>query len=114
MNMTIKNLKIENFKGVRNFEFNPDADLTIISAKNGIGKTTIYDAFLWLLFGTNSAGEAKFDIRPKDAPYEIEPTVSAVIVVDGKETELYVRPNFFFTSNDFHLFRLDITANSVS
>lgn len=88
MNMTIKNLKIENFKGVRNFEFNPDADLTIISAKNGVGKTTIYDAFLWLLFGTNSAGEAKFDIRPKDAPYEIEPTVSAVIVVDGKETEL--------------------------
>lgn len=36
-----------------------------------------------------------------------------VKVVDGKETELYVRPNFFFTSNDFHLFRLDITANSV-
>lgn len=88
MEMTIKSLKIENFKGVRNFEFNPDADLTIISAKNGVGKTTIYDAFLWLLFGTNSAGEAKFDIRPKDAPYEIEPTVSAVIVVDGKETEL--------------------------
>lgn len=88
MKMTIKNLKIENFKGVKNFELSPNADLTVISAKNGVGKTTIYDAFLWLLFGINSAGDAKFDIRPKDAPYEIEPTVSAVIVVDGKETEL--------------------------
>ncbi len=37
-----------------------------------------------------------------------------VDVQDGKETELYTRPNFFFTSNDFHLFSLEIGADTVN
>jgi hypothetical protein len=37
-----------------------------------------------------------------------------VDVTDGKETELYARPNFFFTSNDFHLFSLEIGADTVN
>ena len=35
-------------------------------------------------------------------------------VQDGCETELYCRPNFFFTSNDFHLFSLEITQGTVN
>ena len=37
-----------------------------------------------------------------------------VDVTDGIETELYCRPNFFFTSNDFHLFSLEILADTVN
>ncbi len=37
-----------------------------------------------------------------------------VDVTDGVETELYARPNFFFTSNDFHLFSLEIGRDEVS
>ena len=37
-----------------------------------------------------------------------------VDVQDGVETELYCRPNFFFTSNDFHLFGLEIGADAVN
>ncbi len=37
-----------------------------------------------------------------------------VDVQDGVETELYCRPNFFFTSNDFHLFGLEIGEDKVN
>ncbi|MBE6675545.1 MAG: hypothetical protein E7594_01755 [Ruminococcaceae bacterium] len=35
-------------------------------------------------------------------------------VQDGVETELYCRPNFFFTSNDFHLFSMEITPDRIN
>lgn len=88
MIMKIKSLLIENFKGIRRFELSPNAEVTKIKAKNGVGKTTIYDSFLWLLFGTNSAGDSKFDVRTNGSPLEIEPTVTAILDVDGKEIEL--------------------------
>ncbi|MBQ7379785.1 MAG: hypothetical protein IJW70_08960 [Clostridia bacterium] len=37
-----------------------------------------------------------------------------VDVQDGVETELYCRPNFFFTSNDFHLFALEIGTECIN
>ena len=37
-----------------------------------------------------------------------------VDVTDGKETELYCRPNFFFTSNDFHLFALEVSETKIN
>ncbi len=37
-----------------------------------------------------------------------------VDVIDGTETELYCRPNFFFTSNDFHIFGLEVGKHSVN
>ncbi len=37
-----------------------------------------------------------------------------VDVTDGVETELYCRPNFFFTSNDFHIFGLEVQEKEVN
>ncbi|MBE6559224.1 MAG: hypothetical protein E7661_09495 [Ruminococcaceae bacterium] len=37
-----------------------------------------------------------------------------VDVVGGIETELYCRPNFFFTSNDFHIFGLEVGKDTVN
>ena len=88
MIMKIKSLLIENFKGIRRFELSPNAEVTKIKAKNGVGKTTICDSFLWLLFGTNSAGDSKFEVRTNGAPLEIEPTVTAILGIDGKDVEL--------------------------
>ncbi len=88
MIMKIKSLLIENFKGIRRFELSPNAEVTKINAKNGVGKTTIYDSFLWLLFGTNSAGDSKFEVRTNGAPLEIEPTVTAILDIDSKDVEL--------------------------
>lgn len=64
--LTLEKLSIENFKGIRNFIFEPHGENKTVYAENGIGKTTIFDAFLWLLFGKNSEGKADFDLRPLD------------------------------------------------
>jgi DNA repair exonuclease SbcCD ATPase subunit len=61
--MKLKKLKISNFKGLRSLEVS-FAGTTIISGANATGKSTIYDAYLWLLFGKNSEGRSDFPIKP--------------------------------------------------
>jgi DNA repair protein SbcC/Rad50 len=65
MNIKLNSLKIENFKGIKNFQVEFGAG-TVIKAENGVGKTTVYDAFLWLLFNKDSTGRTDFDLRPLD------------------------------------------------
>ena len=84
-------MHIQNFKGCkdRTIEF---GEKTRISGANATGKTTIFDAFTWLLFGKDSLGSSDFDIRPLDADGKminnIEISVKARISVDGEEYEL--------------------------
>lgn len=91
MKIEIKKLHIENFKGTkqRTVEFGEN---TLICGANATGKTTIFDAFTWLLFGKDSLGSAKFDIRPLDETGKmidnLEITVEAVISVDSEEYAL--------------------------
>ena len=84
-------MHIQNFKGCkdRTIEF---GEKTRISGANATGKTTIFDAFTWLLFGKDSLGSSDFDIRPLDADgnmiNNIEISVEAKISVDGDEYDL--------------------------
>lgn len=50
MRIILKSIKLLNFKGVRdlNINFNEEG-VTSICGKNAIGKTTIFDAFTWLM-----------------------------------------------------------------
>ena len=56
MKITIKSIHIENFKGINMLDVNFSVK-TKISGQNAVGKTTIFDAFTWLLFNKNSSGE---------------------------------------------------------
>lgn len=91
MRIKLRSLDIENFKGIKKKSTN-FTDKTEITGANATGKTTIFDAFTWLLFNKNSAGEEKFNIRPLDAVGNridsVEIKVVAVLEVDGKEVEL--------------------------
>ena len=91
MRMILKSLHLENFKGIKNLDVN-FSDKTKIKGQNAAGKTTIFDAFTWLLFNKNSAGEEKFNVRPLDKDGNridnVEIKVVAVLDVDGKEVEL--------------------------
>ena len=84
-------MHIQNFKGCkdRTIEF---GEKTRISGANATGKTTIFDAFTWLLFGKDSLGSSDFDIRPLDIDgnmiNNIEISVEAKISVDGDEYDL--------------------------
>lgn len=91
----LKSLILVNFKGVRNLEVVFTDQRTIISGDNGTGKTTIFDAFTWLLFGKDSTGrsDSNFNIKTidpltKKPILHLEHSVTGVISVDGKEMKL--------------------------
>lgn len=93
----IKKLRLLNFKGIRDFtvEFN-DRQTSILGC-NGSGKTTIFDAFTWMLFGKDSLDRKAFSVKTRDAsgktieklPHE----VSAVMRVNNEEITLCRRFN---------------------
>ena len=89
--ITLLSMDIQNFKGCtgRTIDF---TDKTKICGANATGKTTIFDAFTFLLFNRDSLGSADFDIRPLDADGKmignIEICVKARISVDDEEFEL--------------------------
>jgi len=91
MNILIKTISIINFKGVKNFRID-FAEVTNIFGANATGKTTIFDAFLWLLFGKDSNDRKDFNIKPLDLEGQktdkLENEVSAIIVVDGEEISI--------------------------
>ena len=91
MKATIKSIHIENFKGIKELDVN-FSEKTKISGQNAAGKTTIFDAFTWLLFNKNSAGDEKFNVRPLNKEGtridNVEIKVVAIMDVDGKEVEL--------------------------
>lgn len=91
MRIILKSLHIENFKGIKSLDVN-FSNKTSVKGQNAAGKTTIFDAFTWLLFNKNSAGEEKFNVRPLDKAGNsidnVEIKVVGVLDVDGKEVML--------------------------
>lgn len=91
MKLKIRSLHMENFKGIKMLDVTFSGK-TKISGQNAVGKTTIFDAFTWLLFNKNSSGEEKFNVRPLDKDGNridnVEIKVVAVLDVDGKGVEL--------------------------
>lgn len=91
--MKIKLLKmhIQNFKGCKDREIT-FGDRTNIKGANATGKTTVFDSFTFLMFGKDSLGNTKFDIRPLDADgnmiNNLEISVEALIRVDDEEYAL--------------------------
>lgn len=91
MEIKVKSILIQNFKGIKELEV-AFSDKTKIKGQNGSGKSTVFDAFCWCLFGKNSKGEEKFSIRTLDADgqmiHNTEIKVVVTLLVDGKEIEL--------------------------
>jgi len=89
--MILEKMSIRNFKGCKEL----DIDFfhkTEISGKNEAGKTTINDAFNWLLFNKDSEGSTKFDIRPQDENGNsidfIDIVVTLFLQINGKPVEI--------------------------
>lgn len=91
MKIELQKLELLNFKGVRKFsaEFR---EKTEVRGENATGKTTLFDAFTWLLFGKDSEDRKDFNIKTlneKNEPlHKLDHEVSAVLLVDGSELSL--------------------------
>lgn len=82
MQMIVNSIELINFKGVENKVFNFDGNADIV-AENGVGKSTLVDAWLWLWTNKDYELNSNPDIRPNDNR-ECIPTVQATVSIDGK------------------------------
>ena len=91
----IKELRLENFKNHKLFVLSPNGANATVYGDNATGKTSIYDALTWLLFGKDSLGngEKNIEIKPLNdagevADHEAITAVEAVLTVGGEEITL--------------------------
>jgi DNA repair exonuclease SbcCD ATPase subunit len=85
----LQKLSITNFKGIGSFVFEPSGANADIYGTNETGKTTILDAFTWLLTDKDSQNASQFSIKPigglkKGAQVEVE----GVFDIHGKAITL--------------------------
>lgn len=90
--ITIQALNLSNFKGCETLALVLDERNAAIYGDNATGKTTVYDAMTWLLFGKDSRGSSDQEtIKPLDGTgavkdHQAVTTVEAVLMVDGSTT----------------------------
>lgn len=91
MQIRLVNLELHNFKGIKELkvEF---GKVTSIKGDNGLGKTTIMDAFNWLLFDKDSKDRKNFEIKTLgedgQALHGLEHSVIAVLEIDDNNITL--------------------------
>lgn len=93
MEVKLISLEIENFKGFRRAKFDFGGRDASIYGQNGGGKTSVYDAVTWLLFGKDSRGKSDFDIKPLTPDGNVKDhgavtSVEALFSIDGREKKL--------------------------
>jgi DNA repair exonuclease SbcCD ATPase subunit len=85
-------LSLKNFKGIKDITIEPKGKNMSILGDNGTGKTTIYDAFMWVLFGKDSSYSTNFGIKTYDKDgntiHGLDHEVEALISAEGKEITL--------------------------
>lgn len=85
----LKKITIENFKGIRHFDLELEAMVTDVHGNNGAGKTSLYDAYLWLLTGKDSKGSESFKVQPVDERNETIPklttSVECCFLINGQD-----------------------------
>lgn len=87
----LQSIELTNFRGHKATLINELTDLTTISGDNGTGKSTVFDAFLWLLFGKDQFDRKDFEIIPTSngkMQERIDSVVEATILFDGRPLEL--------------------------
>lgn len=87
MKIELKKLIVENFMAYSHAEFD-FFNRTVVSGRNGIGKSTIATAYTWLMFGCdyqlkdNPAVRRTVESKPVD---DMDVYVEAILDIDGKE-----------------------------
>ena len=89
--ITIEELHLRNFRGARDVRVSFSEGTNIVSGDNGTGKSTLMDAFLWLLFGKDAEERKDCEIKRIEAGERLrqtDATVECRIDVDGQQNTL--------------------------
>lgn len=96
MRLILERIRIENFKGCRQVEIDFSETCTRLSGMNGVGKTTIADAFAWCMWNKDSHGNAPGSDAFRDKPLDedgkelhyLDTTVELTCKLDGQPFNL--------------------------
>lgn len=91
MKITLKNITLKNFKAIKYISLDFKGN-TILYGENALGKTTIFDGFMYALFESNSNNRSCFSIKTlddkgKEIPH-LEHEASVELNIDGKNIRL--------------------------
>lgn len=83
--MILKSLSLKNYRRFKKLEIDFEENITAFVGKNGSGKTSIFEAIIYCLFGTTTARSAKEEIRSDFVDYKNPCEVCLVFELDGKQ-----------------------------
>lgn len=88
--VTLNRLELSNFKKIAKLSIDFTQETDIVGT-NGVGKSTIFDAYTWLLYGKNSHDQNDFAIKTLDennqAIHKLEHEVTGIFDVDSEIIE---------------------------
>lgn len=87
--ITLISLTLRNFKGLRDFVLDADGKNISAYGDNATGKTTLFDGFVWILFGKDSQNRTDFEIKGLDengkvVEHGLQHEVEAILMVDRR------------------------------
>lgn len=85
----LERLTLRNFKGFREYVLATNGGNVDAYGDNGTGKTTLFDGFIWLLFGKDSFNRSNFEIKELDTAgkvrkHKLEHEVEADLLISGR------------------------------
>jgi len=90
--MTLLQLTLNNFKGIKHFTLDTQGSNVKVFGDNATGKTTLFDAFVWLLFDKDSQNKKDFEIKMLDKNnhpiHHLDHEVEGVFDIDGRRLTL--------------------------
>lgn len=89
--ITIEELHLRNFRGARDVRVSFTDGTNIVCGDNGTGKSTLMDAFLWLLFGKDAEERKDCEVKRIEAGETLrrtDATVECRLDVDGQRNTL--------------------------
>lgn len=86
MRIKIKEIKISRFKAIKDLDIVLDGKDAVISGANGSGKTSIYEAYYWCLFGKTLAANGIVQTLDKDneVVHKIDTVVEVTLNIDDE------------------------------
>ncbi|MRN56799.1 hypothetical protein [Paenibacillus monticola] len=87
--IVLERLTLRNFKGAKELVLSANGGNVSAYGDNGTFKTTLFDGFIWLLFGKDSQNKADFEIKGLDSAgkvlqHKLEHEVEGVFIIDNR------------------------------